>query len=315
MFETLANDVHSGIMLIAISFCVFGAVFLLSISLKPKRVLEGVEYDPLPKRGALTRVRSELKKRSLLYRISLPLITYVAFFIAKLPIPNYRHRIAKKLTTAGNPGTYTPDEYIAISVVFSLVLPIILFLVSMAIFGGSHPVLLIVGFLFGFVYPFIYLTDAVTRRSKAINRSLPYTLDLLTLSIEAGLDFIASVERIVTKKKTRGPLSEELFQMLQELKMGKTRREALRDMANRVNLENLSTVVAALIQAEQLGTSLGPVLRIQSEMLRLRRSQRAEKLAMEAPVKMVFPLLFIFASVFLLLFGPVIIKAFQGKLF
>ena len=103
--------------------------------------------------------------------------------------------------------------------------------------------------------------------------------------------------------------------MLQELKMGKTRREALRDMANRVNLENLSTVVAALIQAEQLGTSLGPVLRIQYEMLRLRRSQRAEKLAMEAPVKMVFPLLFIFTSVFLLLFGPVIIKAFQGKLF
>jgi tight adherence protein C len=103
--------------------------------------------------------------------------------------------------------------------------------------------------------------------------------------------------------------------MLQELKMGKTRREALRDMASRCRIENLDTVVEALIQADQLGTSMGPILRIQSEMLRVRRSQRAEKLAMEAPVKMIFPLLFIFSSVFLLLFGPTIVRFLRDGLF
>ncbi|MBN2056185.1 type II secretion system F family protein [bacterium] len=314
MLDYMLQDVRGFVILTAISLCVFGAVFLIILSVKPKKMLEGVDYSPLPKRGTLTRVRDDLRKKSPIYRIMLPVIGYVAFFVSKMPITGYRNRLQRNLTTAGSPGTFTPDEYIAIIVLSALSMPIFLFLVSEAVFGAWHPLLLIGGFIFGVVYPFIWLTDATTRRTKSINRSLPYTLDLLTLSIEAGLDFIAAVERIVTKKRTRGPLSEELFQMLQELKMGKTRREALRDMANRVNLENLNTVVSALIQADQLGTSLGPVLRIQSEMLRLRRSQRAEKLAMEAPVKMIFPLLFIFTSVFLLLFGPVIIKGFRGAL-
>jgi tight adherence protein C len=116
------------------------------------------------------------------------------------------------------------------------------------------------------------------------------------------------VEKIVSRKANQGPLSEELYIMLQELRMGKTRREALRDMARRVSLDTLNSVVASLVQADQLGTPLGPILRIQADMLRIRRSQEAEKAAMEAAVKLLFPLLFIFISVMLILLGPMFLR-------
>ena len=156
------------------------------------------------------------------------------------------------------------------------------------------------------LYPLIWANDHVTKRHLAITRALPFNLDLLTLSVEAGLDFTAALDTVVRKGKG-GPLRDEMGLVLKQLKMGKTREEALKAMIARVDLASLTQFVTALIQADKMGTSLGKVLRIQSTQLRIERTQRAEKLANEAPVKMLFPLIAcIFPTVFMILFGPIV---------
>jgi len=158
--------------------------------------------------------------------------------------------------------------------------------------------------LAGAGYPLLWLRDRVRARHRAIARALPYGLDLLTLSVEAGLDFPAALAKVVDKGRS-GPLAEELSVVLKELRLGKTREEALRNLARRVDLPALTSFVQALIHADRMGTPLGKVLRILSTQLRIERSQRAEKLANEAPVKLLLPLvLFIFPTLFLMLFGP-----------
>ncbi len=160
----------------------------------------------------------------------------------------------------------------------------------------------------GVFLPNQWLNDQVKKRHLLITRALPYNLDLLTLSVEAGLDFTAALAKVVERGR-KGPLLEELALVLRQLKMGKTRADSLKMMVDRVNLTALSTFVSALIQADKMGTPLGKVLRIQSAQLRVERSQRAEKLAGEAPVKMLGPLvLCIMPTVFLVLFGPVIFQ-------
>jgi tight adherence protein C len=302
------------------SLLLFGSVALLVFQLSPRRsTLQKLsELQPVVVRGTLGAQRQELLDNYPLYRLLLPLISALGAIHARLGRQSYGIKMQIKLNAAGNPGAFTPDEIFGLRVLLALTLPVLANLVMVAaaiLADGGRGVVMLGAGLFGFIYPTIWIQDHITKRAQSINRGLPYVLDLLTLAVEAGLDFISAVERIVTKRTDRDPLTDELFLMLQELKMGKTRREALRDMAQRCHLENLDTVVAALIQADQLGTSMGPILRIQSEMLRVRRSQRAEKLAMEAPVKMLFPLLFIFSSVFLLLFGPTVVRFIRDGLF
>lgn len=162
----------------------------------------------------------------------------------------------------------------------------------------------------GAAYPLIWLRDKVKARHHAITRALPYNLDLLTLSVEAGLDFAAALGKVVEKGR-KGPLSDELSVTLKELKLGKTREEALRNLSQRVELKTLTTFVQALIQADRMGTPLGKILRILSTQMRIERTQRAEKLANEAPVKLLFPLIcFIFPTVFIMIFAPIVYQVF-----
>ena len=162
------------------------------------------------------------------------------------------------------------------------------------------------------VLPEIWLYGAVRRRHLSIQRSLPFVLDLLTLSVEAGLDFISALQRNC-KLRRLDPLNEELLRMTKEIQVGSSRKEALRNMANRVRQPDLKSVASALIQADELGVSIGAMLRIQSEQLRSRRFDRAEKLAAEAPVKMLGPLMLcIFPAVFIILLGPVLSQAMKG---
>ena len=166
--------------------------------------------------------------------------------------------------------------------------------------------------VFGAVYPLIWLRDKVRARHHAITRALPYNLDLLTLSVEAGLDFAAAIGKVVEKGR-KGPLSDELGITLKELKLGKTREEALRNLGARCDLTTLSSFVHALIQADKMGTPLGKILRILSTQMRIERTQRAEKLANEAPVKLLLPLIgFIFPTIFIMLFGPIAYSVFFG---
>jgi len=162
------------------------------------------------------------------------------------------------------------------------------------------------------VIPEIWLRGAVKARHLSIQRALPFVLDVLTLSVEAGMDFISALQRNC-KARRLDPLNEELLRMTKEIQVGLSRKEALRNMSDRVRQSDLKSVAYALIQADELGVSIGAILRIQSEQLRSRRFDRAEKLAAEAPVKMLGPLMLcIFPAVFLILLGPVLSQALKG---
>lgn len=218
--------------------------------------------------------------------------------------PGYEDRMRRNLVKAGEPSAYKPEDVMALQelgFLAGLVFGLILMNAT-----GFHLAWSLVVALIGLFYPLIWVNDQVSRRHLQISRALPFNLDLLTLSVEAGLDFTAALAKVVEKGKS-GPLRDELNLVLKQLKMGKTREEALKSMIARVDLAALTQFVTALIQADKMGTSLGKVLRIQSTQLRIERTQRAEKLANEAPVKMLFPLIAcIFPTVFMVLFGPIV---------
>lgn len=225
--------------------------------------------------------------------------------------PGYEDKMRRNLVKAGEPSAYKPEDIMALQEIGFFV-GLIFGLIAMNAFGFSLAWSGVVA-LMGLFYPMIWVNDQVQKRHLQISRALPFNLDLLTLSVEAGLDFTAALAKVVDKGK-HGPLRDELALVLKQLKMGKTREEALKSMIARVDLPALSQFVTALIQADRMGTSLGKVLRIQSTQLRIERTQRAEKLANEAPVKMLFPLIAcIFPTVFMVLFGPIVFAFMYGN--
>jgi len=217
--------------------------------------------------------------------------------------PAYLQRLRLEITRAGDPGRLLPEEIIGLQLAGAVCGGIVGGLAGAAL--GMQGSLLLVGIPLGAVYPFLWVRDAGKRRQRQIARSLPYCLDLLTLSVEAGLDFSGALAKVVEKGRP-GPLRDELALVLKELRMGRSREEGLKELQRRTDLPAIRTFVAALIQADRMGSSLGKVLRLQAGQLRAERTQRAEKLAGEAPVKMLFPLIAcIFPTVFLVLFGPI----------
>jgi len=225
--------------------------------------------------------------------------------------PGYEARVRKSLIKAGDPSGYKPEDIMALQEV-GWVFGLLGGLVLANGLGLNLAWALFVALL-GMFYPQIWVNDQVKKRHLLISRALPYNLDLLTLSVEAGLDFTGALAKVVEKGKA-GPLKDELGLVLKQLKMGKTREECLKAMIVRVDLPPLTTFVTALIQADKMGTSLGKVLRIQSTQMRIDRTQRAEKLAGEAPVKMLFPLIAcIFPTVFMVLFGPIVFQFMFGN--
>ena len=163
-----------------------------------------------------------------------------------------------------------------------------------------------VGAYLGYALPEFWLGGRIRKRQKAILLSIPDTLDLLTISVRAGLGFDAALAKVVEKLK--GPLTEEFRRALAEVRVGKARRDALRDIVPRTEVVPLTNFIGAIIQAEQLGVSISKVLQVQSEQLRIERRQRAEEQAAKAPIKMLFPLVgCIFPSLFIVILGPAII--------
>jgi tight adherence protein C len=166
---------------------------------------------------------------------------------------------------------------------------------------------LLLGLIGGYIFFEMTVENKIRTRKKAIEKALPDVLDLMTVSIEAGLGFDAAMQRVVEKAK--GPIAEEFNETLQEMRMGKTRREALQDLGARTGVIDLSRFVESLIQADQLGVSLGNVLRNQSDQMRVLRRQRVQEQAMKAPIKMLFPmLLFIFPCMFIIILAPALMN-------
>jgi len=164
----------------------------------------------------------------------------------------------------------------------------------------------------GFVYPRLWLKEALNKRRKLIIKALPTYLDFMVMSVEAGLNMAGAISQAVAKGPA-GPLKSEFAFVLRDLRAGLTRAEALRRMEERLRLPQISSFVSAVIQAERMGASLGSTFRAQAEQRRAERFQRAEQLAMEAPVKLIFPLVaFIFPVTFLVLVFPIAMKFLQS---
>jgi len=287
------------------------AVFLFGLAFFPDENYKG----PIAERGFLANKRSQLAARSPVYRALAFLLLIFSFWLEKLPLDVVRKGLKTKLAQAGNLGGFTSDEYLAFCIVSSLGFFSLGFFFFSTVTGEGRIPLCFAMAIFGAYFPLMYLDERVMGRLTRINRDLPYMLDVLALSVGAGLDFNSSLERIVGKDSTKSPLVEEMRYVLQEVKLGSTRKEALLGLKERVPSDYINGLVSSVVQAEQMGTPLTNILRIQAGAIRLKRSQRAEKLAGEAPVKLIMPLLFIVAAVMLTLFGAIIIKAIRGELF
>ena len=210
-----------------------------------------------------------------------------------------------RLEMAGNPMQMNPAFFLMLRFVFAVLFGGILFLIF-ARTGGNWLQGLGISLLFlliGFAFPSLWLSGRIKARQKAVFRAMPDALDLLTISVEAGLGFDAAMSKV--HEKWINELALEFGRVIHEIRLGKLRRDALRDMADRLGVAEMSSFVAAVIQSEQLGVSMAKVLRIQSDQMRVRRRQMAEEEAHKAPIKMVFPIaLLIFPSIMIILLGP-----------
>lgn len=242
-------------------------------------------------------------------RIVIPMASGFTQFLIELLPHAFVARISRQLVAAGRPLS-THTFFLAV-VVVGILFPGTLLILALSATQGSLSLWLAALFVFTFVcgvsLPFVWLRRRVRTRKMLIWKSLADAFDLITVSVEAGLGLDAALRHV--SEKLRGPLADEIRHTLREVGMGRPRREALEDLAERIDVRELETFVNAVIQAEQLGTSLGRVLRAQSATLRVRRRQRAEEIARKAPVKMVFPLVFcLMPAFFIVVLGPIIVR-------
>jgi tight adherence protein C len=222
-------------------------------------------------------------------------------------------QIDAKLERAGYPGGLRGADWVGVKILALIGFAILFFL--LALFMTGSPVLgllfAVVGAAVGYIAPEFWLGRKMRARSMKMILQLPDALDLLTISVEAGLGFDAALAKCV--EKMEGPLIDEYRQALAEVRMGRARRDALRDVATRADAQPVSNFIGAIIQAEQLGVPIAKVLQIQSNQLRIERRQRAEEAAAKAPVKMLFPMVgCIFPTIFIVILGPAIVTIMGG---
>ena len=237
-----------------------------------------------------------------------PLAARLSGTVARITSDSFASRTQRRLAMAGNPGQLSVNDWLGMKAVFALLGGGLVFLI-LTVLGMSVFTSLVLGMLglgIGFIGPEFWLGKRVKARQKQIVRSIPDSLDLLTISVRAGLGFDAALAKVI--EKVPGPLSEEFRRALAEVRIGRARREALRDIVPRTEVPPLTNFIGAIIQAEQLGVSISKVLVVQSEQLRIERRQRAEEMAAKAPIKMLFPLVgCIFPSLFIIILGPAVI--------
>lgn len=266
--------------------------------------------------------RRQARALPLVFKLLLPFVGNLDRLVSR---PLFAPRIEtanRMLISAGFEGLLNGREFVALGLLSPVVLgafwcllvALMGALLPDSLFTAGRMPLCLVGVLLFAIQPMLWLKSALKARQLAIMKALPFVLDILTLSVEAGMDFISALQRNCRTRRL-DPLNEELLRMTKEIQVGLSRKEALKNMSDRVRQPDLKSVAYALIQADELGVSIGSILRIQSDQLRQRRFDRAEKLANEAPTKMLGPLiLFIFPAVFIILLGPVLANAMKGLL-
>lgn len=293
-------------MLALVPFLAFVAVGLLMWALAAPRD-ESTEIR-LRRHGYLpsSRQLADLKK-PFSQRVLAPLAEKAVGLMARTAPAQVQQRTREKLEQAGL--GISPGGFLVLTPLLGLALPLIV--VSPALRSGTFgPLQALLGlalFFVGMRLPGFWLSRKITARQNKLRKSLPDALDLITICVEAGYGLDAALAKVA--EKTKGPLAEELDRALLEVKLGKPRSQALKDMAQRAKVAELQSFIATVVQAEEMGVSIAGILRVQSDAMRVKRRQMAEEMAMKAPVKMLFPLvIFIFPAMFVVILGPVVLR-------
>jgi len=306
-------------LLVLAGIVIIGAIVLIIIGVKmpdaedvlQKRLAEFSTFE-----GPVNLEEIELSQ-PFTERIIYPLARKMGEIAAKFTPQNALQSTQKKLELAGNPGRMEPSMVLVlqfgVAAVFGGML-ILVFTVASTNWPLGRIMLLVGGFtILGFYFPQMWLSSRIARRQKDVRRGMPDALDLLTICVEAGLGFDAAMAKV--SEKWQNEISLAFGRVIREIQLGKLRREALRDMADRIGIPEMTSFVAAVIQSEQLGVSMAKVLRIQSDQMRIKRRQLAEEEAHKAPIKMLIPMAgLIFPSLMIVLLTPAALRLFHSAL-
>lgn len=276
--------------------CMIGLSFWLAMTsvstLKSEVPEEDREYmDPLPP----------------LLKFVWPLITFIEYHLTARFPPDWLERTHKRLQETGVGYLMSAEQFYAVRVFSAIACSLMAWVLLSAVEQDGFLALLFFAFG-GYFFPMIWLGDMREQRRKAVLRSLPVYLDFITMAVEAGLNLNGALNQAMDKGPP-GPLRNEFYMVVRDLRAGVPRADALRRMEKRLDMEEITSFVGAVIQAEKMGARLGTALRVQAVQRRTERFQRAEKLAMEAPVKLILPLIvFIFPVTFIVLAFPIVMK-------
>jgi tight adherence protein C len=303
----------SAVLLVVAATALAGAVFAALFSVQSLIVERRQAYRTIRALRAIELRPADIRNRELAEpardRVWSPLYRAALALARRLTPIGARQNIERKLQMAGSPIGWNADRVLASKVggLAAGALAGVLLVVGLPLPWGVQ----VVGFLglclLGYFLPNIVLINKLQRRQAQIRRALPDSIDLLTISVEAGLGFDAALAHV--SRNTTGPLAEEFYRTLQEVQLGRSRSEAMRNLADRSTVPELSTFVLAMVQADVFGISVANVLRIQSREMRKKRRQLAEERAMKVPIKVLFPVLFcIFPALFVVILGPAIMR-------
>ncbi len=286
--------------LIGIIVAIVGGVFLL----------RRAEEDPLTARIEEFAAREELVSiedielsMPLKDRIIVPIVRRISEFMVRFTPQKTLENTTHMLELAGNPRDMSAAFFSGTRLGASFVGLILAVMLTKNVEGSKRLIYILGSAIGAFYLPIMLLQSTIDRRKQSIVKKLPDALDLMTICVDAGLTFNAAMQKV--DEKWDDALASEFGRVIYEMQLGKSRRQSLKDMVDRMDVPDVSSFIAAVLQADQLGVGIGKVLRIQSEQMRIKRRQRAQEKAQQAPVKMLFPMVFlIFPSIFVVLLGP-----------
>jgi tight adherence protein C len=306
-------------LLVILPIVVIGLVVLVGIGLLAVGIVNQNQIDPLAERLRDYSGKQELTANlediemsvPFTQRVVLPILQTIARFTTQFAPQNALEKTQRQLNLAGNPNGLTPPLMWAMrfGAMFSLAILMLILL------GRRGPTWAVMGTLgggaIGFMMPAMWLTSKIQRRQNEILKALPDALDLMSICVEAGLGFDQAMAKVY--EKWQNELAIAFGRVIREIQVGKTRRDALRGMAENMDVPDVTSFVAAIIQADQLGVSISRVLKIQAEQMRIKRRQRAQEKAQQAPIKMMIPMaLLIFPTIYLVILGPAAIQLYKA---
>lgn len=298
------------IIIVVIVGVISGAIVLVVVGI---RKAKAQEEDPLAERLAEYSQRGETASleeielsQPFSQRVVMPIMRRLGDISSRFTPQHVLEQTRIRLELAGNPGRMDASTFMVLHFVAAGLFGGLVFLLSLFSKTYSLPIKLVIVLVFtilGYFFPDLWIRSKINSRQKQVRKAMPDALDLLTVCVEAGLGFDAAMSKV--NEKWDNELSLAFGRVIREIQLGKLRREALRDMADRLGLAEMTSFVAAVIQSEMLGVSMAKVLRIQSDQMRINRRQRAEEEAHKAPIKMIFPIgLFIFPALMIVLLTP-----------